>query len=276
MHLFIFNSKKLSSLFLFFVIIFGFYNGFLYFVQPKISAYSSQDSENIARIEEYFYDKKYKKVLVGTSMSFRMDREILQQKGIFNLSLAGDSVLTGLSVIKESQNIPNVIYVETNLIFKELNKEMEAKSSEIKKYIPALQERYQLINIFFTILKNRLKEHIIRSDIRNEKVYELALCEKIKEYKDFNIKYKKSLTQLRELFEFFQKKGTRIEFFETPIDEKLENSFFMKKQREILKANFDFPYLFVLDQHTYLTADGTHLLPKSARDFTKFFIKHIE
>lgn len=122
MLLFTSNSKKLLIFIFIFLLLFIGFNLVIIIFKPSMSEFQNQWQRNISRVEDFLYKESQEEVIVGSSMAFNLNKDLLKQSRIFNLSFAGSSVLSGLEIIKRSKRIPKVIYVETNVIFRELIK----------------------------------------------------------------------------------------------------------------------------------------------------------
>jgi len=281
-NLFIFNFKKLSGLFIIFFVMFFIYNVFLYSVAPKITMYQNQWQKNYAFAQDFIYNESLDKIIVGSSMSARMENSFFDNK-ISNLSFTGGSVLTGLEIIKRKEIRVKTIYIETNVIFREKDKKLVSTIFspvlwKMKKKIPALQEKYQPLNIVLTQLKGSYgKTHAMRmKENIDAKVFNVGYKEEEKRYNAKSINYENSLHELKNLINYFEKNGTRIIFFEMPIDVRLAQSIRAKQEREIIVNNFHNPWFKKPKNSVYSTSDGIHLLYKSAYKYSQVFMQEAE
>ncbi|WP_457748077.1 hypothetical protein [Sulfurimonas sp.] len=260
--------------------IFGFYNLFIILQKPNIVMFQNQWQQNYAYAQNFIYGNKANNIIVGSSMAARMQNNFLP-KNFYNLSFSGGSVLTGLEIIKRSGFVPKNIYIETNLIFRDkdeslLNALFYPIIWRIKQYIPALQIKYQPLNVVMSKLRTSYgkthKEHI--KEKRNEKIFHLSMTRQLTNYNQEPKNYANNLANLEQLIEYFKNKGVHIVFFEMPMEKQLQESVKILTQRKILADVFSNQYVQVADNN-YTTADGIHLLYSSAYKFSKQFIKGI-
>jgi len=147
-----FNNFIVKSILLLLVLFFS-YTIFIYTTSPNINKFQNQWAGNYAKAQEYIYsDKKYKTVIVGSSMASCLYNEELSND-VYNLSFAGGGVLTGLNIIIKSGKIPENILIETNTVERATDTGMIKRLFpplvwKIKKFVIALQEQYQPINVF--------------------------------------------------------------------------------------------------------------------------------
>lgn len=281
MNLSIFNFNSIYKIIFLFVILFGLYNLFLVLEKPDIKMFQNQWQKNYSFAQDFIYENKAENIIVGSSMAARMQNDFLP-KDFYNLSFSGGSVLTGLEIIKKSGFIPKNIYIETNIIFR--NKDNKLLNNlfypilwQIKKHIPALQEKYQPLNLVASKIRGSYgkthKEHM--QEKRNEKIFNLTIQRRLKNYNKSLESYENELSNLKILIEYFSKKGVNIVFFEMPIENRLANSIKAKEQRKIIKNNFANKWLKLPSNDNYVTADGIHLIYPSAFKFSKEFVKDI-
>jgi hypothetical protein len=90
-------------------------------------------------------------VVVGTSMAARLPLHQLRTEAV-NLAMYGDSLFTGLEVIRRSEQNPQIVLIETNLLMNELNPEVVGTVfrpvfHQLRPHLPALRERFQPANL---------------------------------------------------------------------------------------------------------------------------------
>ncbi|WP_457747007.1 hypothetical protein [Sulfurimonas sp.] len=280
MNLSISNFRSIYKIIFILMGIFGFYNLFIILQKPNIVMFQNQWQQNYAYAQNFIYGNKANNIIVGSSMAARMQNNFLP-KNFYNLSFSGGSVLTGLEIIKRSGFVPKNIYIETNLIFRDkdeslLNALFYPIIWRIKQYIPALQIKYQPLNVVMSKLRTSYgkthKEHI--KEKRNEKIFHLSMTRQLTNYNQEPKNYANNLANLEQLIEYFKNKGVHIVFFEMPMEKQLQESVKILTQRKILADVFSNQYVQVADNN-YTTADGIHLLYSSAYKFSKQFIKGI-
>lgn len=278
MHLSIFNFKKPIKFIIFFLIIYTTYNIYIYVKNPNITLYQNQWQQNYVFAESFLYGNKPSTIIVGSSMAVHLDKSILTNE-IYNLSFSGGSVLTGLKILKMSNYIPKTIYIENNVIFRKMDNEMieslfDPIKYNLKKYIPALKEKYQPLNIIVSILKSKLgrTENEKMNKVRDENVFQISFKRQLVNYKKPLDNYEFELSELTELLKYFQSKNTKIIFFEMPINNILANEKRANQQRDIIRKHFPtYDWLPLPNNNLYLTSDGIHLMYKSSIEFTTKF-----
>ena len=139
------------------------YNLSLIFYPVKISVGQHQWQDNCIKAQEYlFHKKKYNNVIIGSSMSTRIQTSTLQES-YFNLSFGGLSVYDGFNVLKLSQILPDTLFVEMNILFRmpDENFKMNQKNRfflNVCKNILIFQEKYQpsvyIANYFIEFIKD--------------------------------------------------------------------------------------------------------------------------
>ena len=256
---------------------------------PKIIRYQNQWQKNTAVAQDFIYGKRAEHVIVGSSLSARLNQKLLP-KTFFNLSFSGGSVLTGLEIIKKTGYIPKHLYIETNLIFRFKSKKMLDPLFypvwwQVKASIPALQEKYQPLNVLLSKSLCSKPSDLKLTDSNGPKRYKdskeninlqrfnLMMKQRKTAYK--KPLYKRHLKDLKELIQYFKNKGTQIVFFEMPIDSELARSPKAQERREIIKNSFHHSWLPLADYKAYVTTDGHHLTFKSAYNYTKVFLNDI-
>jgi len=95
------------------IILFISYGIFLEFgPKPTQARTQSQWQNNQLFVEKFFRAKKTPEVIfVGSSLVLRLGGDY---PCAYNLALAGDSVLTGLSILAKSGRVPRKVFVEIN------------------------------------------------------------------------------------------------------------------------------------------------------------------
>jgi len=276
--LFISNFNKMNQAIILCIILFILYNVFLLNVRPNVSMLQNQRQNNHSIAQDLMYEYKGQSIIVGSSMAARMKNEFLPDN-YYNLSFSGGSALTGLEIIKRSGIMPPHIYIENNTIFREVDSQLlktlfNPFSWEIKKYIPALREKYQPLNLVISKLQNTYgKTHNQLLAIKkNNQIYDVNIERQKTNYNKILKPYDIQLKQLKNLVKYFDDNGAIIIFFEMPIDASLASSPKAREQRLVIKSNFEHNWI-KLPNNKYTTADGIHLIYKSAYEYSNEFIQ---
>lgn len=279
MNLSIFNFNKIIKTSIACFLLFLVYNTFLILKQPKINMLQNQWQQNYSFAQDFIYEKrKADNIIVGSSMAARINNDWLPHN-FYNLSFGGGSVLTGLEIIKKSGFIPKNLYIENNIIFREKDTTMidglfYPVLWQVKRYIPALKEKYQPLNLVISKLKGGYgKNHAEQmNEKRDEKIFNMTFSRQQENYNRSLKNYNDELNDLKRLIFYFEKQGVNIVFFETPIDDRLAKSTSSIEQRTIIKDNFKNKWLNLPTNDNYSTADGIHMIYKSAYEYTHEFL----
>ncbi|WP_143000173.1 MULTISPECIES: hypothetical protein [unclassified Helicobacter] len=225
--------------------------------------------------------------MLGSSLAARLDKDLLESAGIYNLAFAGGSVQSGLEIIKRSNKIPQILYIETNVLF-----ERDADSAMLgilfdpllfkaRYYLPALQEKYQPLNVFASFIKRfgGKSDEEKRAIKRDEKIYNLSMEGFLKRYQQPLASlpnYQNRLDSLQKQLQYFENKGVKIIFFTMPIDPLLAKQPRFIEENTLLKQTFSYPFLPMPKHSEYETTDGIHLLYESSERFSKEFVKNAQ
>ena len=120
----------------------------------------------------------------------------------------------------------------------------------LRRYIPALQERYAPINLVLSLVKKRFgkSEAEKLAQKRDERMYRIIL----------------------------ENLGTKIVFFQMPIDSELAGLRQPLQQHEILQIHFpQYTFLPSPSHNDYTTNDGIHLIKESSMRFTQDFMQFL-
>ena len=281
------------------------YNLSLIFYPVKISVGQHQWQDNCIKAQEYlFHKKKYNNVIIGSSMSTRIQTSTLQES-YFNLSFGGLSVYDGFNVLKLSQILPDTLFVEMNILFRmpDENFKMNQKNRfflNVCKNILIFQEKYQpsvyIANYFIEFIGHKIIDPFsgLLFNPVISKLQKIFFVKKItsnntliaKLYKSIIDDYNNSknieitrqmLPMLFRHIEYFEKSGVKVFFFEMPMYEGLQNSLQMNFVRNSLKKKYLMSKnIFIIpypDYKDYTTTDGIHLDIVSSKKFSNFFLK---
>lgn len=281
MNLSIFNFNKSIRILVIFIVFFILYNLFIIIYKPNITMLQNQLQQNYSYAQDFIYEKKTPNIIVGSSMAARMKNEFLADN-YYNLSFGGGSVLTGLEIIKRSGFVPKNIYIENNVIFRNQDKRMLENLfypilSDVKKYVPALKEKYQPLNVLSSMIKGSYgRSHDEQMNKkRDEDIFDSNLKRHLNNYNKSLDNYDIELDKLKNLISYFETKNTAVIFFEMPMHSNLTFSIKAKEQRKILKENFVNKWMTLPNNSKYKTTDGIHLMYESAYRFSKKFEKEI-
>jgi len=258
------------------------YNMALLVWHPRITTFQSQWIANYSRAETYLYkNPRPKVIIVGSSMSARLHDDKLDGD-VHNMSFGAGSVLTGLEIIKRSEYMPKLICVETNIIERGANEGM-IKSLftpvvwRMKKHLIVLQYTYQPMNIVLTLVNSRFGQQYEeqKNEKPNEGVFKVEIARHLEaEGRVDGLNNSKEICEIKELIEYFCSRGVKVMFFQMPVYKDIASSERYLQRKKILGLAFNDMNVEWSQAGNdcggkYLTADGIHLTPRSAGEFTK-------
>ena len=261
-------------------ILFGAYSAYILLARPDVSVFQNQWIRNYVRAEDYLYAKEdYPAVVVGTSLAAKLPAEKIEPQ-VYNLAFEGGSALTGLNIIAASGRYPKVVLIESNLVDASSDQVMldslfTPVEWRVKGHTPAMQDRYQPINLMLTSFF-REKPRIRRAKL--EKGPDPAVFEpNLKmQAQALNVKgpgfSAAGLDELKKAMDLLRAKNVRILFFRMPVDPSLVGSVkYVATQRELKKRFPDIGWLPQPDDSRYETEDGSHLTYRASLWFADEF-----
>ena len=262
---------------------------------------------NLFAAEEFVWgEKAYDNIILGSSLSNRITPEMLPaDQDWYNLSLAGLGVFDGLELIRQSNNVPQNVYIEVNKIMREpssvFHKAVFAKSKtllrdhlsysfESQKPIPLIEKAFEDKVVRKTLGKMEhefLKLPFFRQPTKgglekqekaamNEDAFAQIKQKLVQQYGEIDEqKLSRHLTLLSKQVAELEDRGIRVVFFEIPIESSICNLKRSVSIRNGIKTAFSNQYIEQPDCSTYQTTDGLHLNNKSAVRYVEFFINNI-
>ena len=248
--------------------------------QPKITFTQNQYQANIIFAQDFIYrHPKPSRVIVGSSMATRMKFD--KEDNVYNLAFGGGGPLTGLEIIRKSGYVPEAIFIESNIFTmpadrKFLDALFVPVLFELRGKIIALQEKYQILNLAGTFIYSfagrsqgeklhrkvdkKLLDRLVKNALKNADKVMIG-------EKDLLLK------QWHKEMSYFQKKGTKIVFFEMPNDPRLAQTPGREQVRTLIRKEFlSVPYIKENNTNNHFkTGDGIHLTLKSAIAFSRHF-----
>jgi hypothetical protein len=299
--LFIFNFKvMLKKICLVAVLLFISYAVFVSSFAPKWwSASQNQWQANIIKAQKFICGNTdtVEKVIVGTSLSYRLVMDSLP--GTYNLSFSGQSIYDGLNILVHKEKIPT-IFIEMNVaLFKENEDFTSALSSPVlfypKKEIRALREDKQPIAIIGNKMSVDFMDHFIMKckyffhlqpqqsgeQANGNELFEKMLQLQVKEYSkipDHQL-VMECFNELERYIRILEQMGTRIVFFEMPVNKQLKQLPKAKMIRETFYNKFPegkYMYIPMPDSIAFKTTDGVHLDEQEALTYTRYLKSKIK
>ena len=256
------NVFTMVSIVLWITVLFLIYNGvLLIFPLKKEVIYSNEE-----RAEEFVYSRvSYPKVFTGSGLIGDL-RTGQAWRDSFNLFLPYCGSCAGVEIIALSKKVPEVLFIETNYIFKGFDRNLTSQLFDRLLYharfiFPVLLRKHSPKSIFKELIKwtNRSTE---RNQTKSLFQPSLEFFKGLYDELPDPVKFDKVLSSLREYIEAISSKGCQVIFFEMPIDVELMNSRLATYQRDKLISLFpEKKYHWITpnpDDH-YNTTDGIHL-----------------
>lgn len=247
---------------------------------PSVGMATHQWQDNVLKAQQFLYAEKADTVMVGTSLSARIIRDSIPF--VKSVSFGGCSVEDGLKIIISKGDIPKYVLVETNLLFREGNDELISRITEgvvpfIRRRIPSLQEQYEPICLFASLMMNSTGINAqagmssVNMDLLNESINRQLEEDKIIPTQ----KVESRLHDIKRLIIELEGKGSQFIFFEMPVNERLLHLKRYEQIREIMRKEFPADRYTYLPSDTthYLTTDGEHLDYDGQQRFSHYFKK---
>ncbi len=275
----------LKKTFVLFIILFGAYT-LIIILNPRSSASQHQWQENAVKGERYIYDRSdtLNNVIIGSSLACRILTDSLPN--FYNLAFAGQSVFDGLEILKHKQKLPHTVFIETNKIFIDPNKEFTASlfspfSFALKKYCISLRSDKQPLAFIYPAVQNMFHKNSSNAGLpgaepKNAEMFNKMLAMQVEEFSiipdsGYVIKQFALLTKC---INDIKSKGVNIVFFEIPLNPNLVELPLAKFIRNEFYNHFPANtnnYIKMPDCSGYITTDGLHLNDADAIKYTKYF-----
>ena len=247
-------------------------------LNPMVGMATHQWQDNVIKAQQFIYAEKSDTVMVGTSLSARIIRDSIPT--VKSVSFGGCAVEDGLRIILSKGDLPRFILAETNLFFLDGNPELVSKMIEgvmpmLRRWIPSLREQYQPICMLASMMASA-------ADINPQAGTSTVDMDLLNESIEHHIKYDWQMPEpqaetrmgdMKRLVEMFEAKGTRVLFFEMPVNERLTHLKRYDQTRELMQKTFPadrYTYL-PFDTTRYVTTDGEHLDYEGQQVFSHYF-----
>lgn len=244
---------------------------------------------NRTRIAEYPGGHQPSVVVAGSSLTaaldFGRDREC-----VYNFGLIGESGLTGMDVILNSDHVPSVIFVEINFAVRDINQRLVHEASgSLNGLLPdwSFPAPIELAGDWLSRMRAS-SSSIARANTSNnaspqEKIdpraREIALnAENLKTLFPENLLAAKML-EYQDVFQSAARKGAKVVLFELPVYHELQQSEQLSQVRKAFLRTFpDLPFISAGQLSEGLnvqTVDGLHLssndMPGVVHRFRRFY-----
>ena len=249
---------------------------------------------NTIKAQQFIYGEPGKNIIVGSSLSNRLVMDSLQ--GMINLSFSGQGIFDGLSVLNNNNAMPGTVYIETNIMSTKENENFTSYINSpilnpLKRAIPSLRDEYQPVGILGEIIIRTFKpeasgENLDVNNVASQEGGDDTFFQKMLSLQAEDYSLAPDTAALRSSFEALarqvenlEKNGTRVVFFEMPVNETLCDLPEPQMIRDYYRRYFpESRYTYIRVPHCagYKTTDGAHLGGAEALRFTKFFKRHAE
>lgn len=240
--------------------------------------YKSYD--RIERCEEYVYQGNYDRVFVGSGLIGELDHYL--PDGAFNLCFPYSGSCAGLEIIALSGKVPEVVFIETNYIFKGPDKELtgvlEKQWRKMRRIAPAFLKKNRpdsLIKSAVRHFSNSGRPEMPSPDFGRLNTEELDRFYRIYNEQIDTHHFENILEELGKHVDYIRAQGCQIVFFEMPVHKDLYHTRLLEYQRNTLKAFFNNENDHWIESgqlHDYQTVDGIHLTKESMYRYANFLI----
>lgn len=259
-----------------------------------------QWQDNVISAEKFIFDiDSIDNLIIGSSLARRLQMDSLPD--FYNLSLGGQSIFDGLNILRNKNNLPKNVYIETNVIVRGENSNFnDIVSSPIlnalkdnssvfrtdKQPLAYVGSRFvsPILNGFFWKVIYRVRDKIKLEFQRNDSIsfsksensiFNKMLDLQIKGYSQTidTSMMDKRFEELKNHIEFLENRGVNVFFFEMPVNQQLIELNRAKYLRDRISNEFPNNNLIILPKNIeiYKTTDGVHLTGDESKIYTIYF-----
>ena len=253
-------------------LVFTAYVALVQIVPFKVENGQNQQDTNLLRLEDYLFKPDRDTVLAGSSLTFVLSPQLLGGN-IANIAMSGESPATDIALVAQSGTAPKLVMVEINQLWLGVNaaligSELRFPNWQLRKNLRAFRAGYDPANLSGRALQALAKKKDAELILPPDDVHRLII-DKQKEMAipHDRAKFERDLTQVASYVEMLEARGTRVGFYEMPIDGSLTDSPAQAGlRREVLRK-------FPLARFCWLklslpggarTIDGIHLITEDA------------
>ncbi len=272
------------SLIIFAILVVG-YALFIHFAKLDLNTVQHQASGNRISAEKYVFaaDDTSATVIVGSSLSFRIELDSLAPN-TSNLSFGGLSVHDGLELVRRSGKRPKRVVIETNMIFKEVDRAFldavfQPGLYELRQAAPVLREENQPTGVLVGLLKKGMKQE--GEGPGSTEPDSMAVSENLFDTnRGLFAKAPADSTQQRFLSTLenevaaLEANGIEVVFMEMPISAELMRSPLSTSTREAVIQRFP-GHRYIRADREWRTTDGLHLEWHNAQRYSGWLAKEL-
>jgi hypothetical protein len=242
----------------------------------ELPATTTRDG-TLTTLNRYVREPTPNVVLVGSSLTFRLKEEYFSTPGVRNLALAGGSPVTGFEIVANQAHLPKTILVEMNILSRATDKALVEKYSNGGNTDPLFFRPIRTAVAAYESWNHKPPDHaqvalaldrLLKqppSDFDNHVYADRAFQDMNAE--DPTVTAGINVMRIQHLLSAVEQRGTRVQFFELPYSDRLEESRFVRITREIVHSAFPDPdrWLRIDYPRSELRwSDGVHLDERSA------------
>ena len=239
------------------------------------------EQRNIVKAEDFLYEQSQQAdtLIVGSSMSTRLLVDSLPGH-YYNLAFEGLSSVDGLRLIARTNLIPRLLLIEINTLDREPDTMFIAKLEKpflgsIRAFFPFTRVKYQPVGVFKSIVRDAYVPAPVTEAIDTALITKiigerLTLMNAISSQQDRNLM--RAVATVSAYTETLRGKGTRVIFFEVPMDSRVRRTAICRRIRELVRLKFPVANYECINfpSDTYQTTDGIHLPRTESLRYTSY------
>lgn len=275
------------------------YSIFIAYFKPNLLVSQTQWQDNSIKAQKFaFSDSSFRYVIVGSSLASRLPMDSLE--GFYNLSFSGQSIFDGLKILFQKEKFPKTVFVETNVILKDEDKNFTAGFTNpffyySRKYLASMRDGKQPLAIASLPLSVAVDKSISTTkkylssppkivsakpvDKLQNDLFEKLLAEQIRQIERATVtttpqKVDSSFKLLEYYVKRLQQRNVEVIFFEMPVNPRLCNLPGPTTLRNMMLEKFpadQYKYIPQPDCSEYVTTDGLHLSTREAAKYMHYF-----
>lgn len=271
-------------------LVFALYAGFIARLKPywSISQHKEQQDNQI-KAEKYIYDYQQKHgLVVGSSLSARLGN----MPGIYNLAMNGLSPLDGLAIVSKQKSPPHTVLIEMNFIDREedtnftglVNNPVLKPAKGLFMSMRADKQPLSVAVEQLQLILDRLPSPFATSlsttsggstPAKQQARYNELLNKQLERYAQppAPALFDQQFDKLKQAVSELQRHGTRVVFFEMPVDCRLDNLPRAQAIRLAFRQHFPptrYSYVALPPCSAFQTSDGLHLDAQSITEYIRF------
>jgi hypothetical protein len=241
-----------------------------------------------ATLESYF--RNYRQcpiVILGSSIAAGLPPEGWERSGVCTITLVGEGSFLGLEVMSRMPAAPQVLFVESNFGFRDAPAEQIARFTEplpraIRDWLPLTSAQGNWINILWR-LQYPIERNLYRPSLplpewraqrkRYADIYLQIYGGPVSEWSRNHLE--ENLKRTKELVAEFERRGTKVIFYETPLDPEVVTLPVIAFWSEKMHAEFAGHEWVTDSTDKYYLNDGMHFLSGSGKDFFDLLMAHV-